>query len=213
MLAATTCTLSYAKPSASSVPADAPPAKPSNEEAQEKSYLEVLTAPVRAVGNVIGSLFSESQEEAEKARRRQEEAARRAAEARRRQEEAREEARRREEARLREDAQRQYEETRTRVNGVIQQNVNEGLQAVRGGNFEVAGSVTFFIGLINKHLRKHLTPKTEEDMGRFESELGNRFKTTQDGLMRSLSASGNAREALEELGDLTALAEDVGALV
>lgn len=213
LAATTTWTLSYSRPSvSSSVPAGGPPAKPSNAEAPQKTYLEAAAGAITDAADAFVSFFSANQEEAEKALRQEEEESRLRLEAtRRRQEKAREEARRSEEARLRHDARRQYEQTQSSVNEVIQQNANEGLQAVRGGNFEVAGSVSFFIGLIKRHLWKHLTPKTNGDIRHFESELGNRLKTTVDGLMRSLSDGGNAREAIEELGDLTVLGGELGA--
>jgi hypothetical protein len=99
-------------------------------------------------------------------------------------------------------ALKDYNNLKDAVNHRITENVQDGLDGVSGGNFEVAGSVLRFKHLIEGRLRDHLRPHARTEMNRFEKEVQKLLLNKLLSLLRALSDGQDVRRAIVDLGHL-----------
>jgi len=97
-------------------------------------------------------------------------------------------------------AQKDYSVLREKVNKTIAENAQDGLAAVDGGNFEIAGSVLRFKSLVESRLKEHLDVVASKEMENFEQEVEELLRGKLDKLLIALKDGPDVRRAITDLG-------------
>eukprot|EP00435_Cladocopium_sp_Y103_P057810 s2157_g20.t1 len=109
-------------------------------------------------------------------------------------------------------ALKDYNTLKDAVNHRITENVQDGLDGVSGGNFEVAGSVLRFKHLVEGRLREHLRPHARNEMNRFEKEVQKLLLNKLLSLLRALSdGQEGQRRRLEQAVSSSSVEEAINA--
>lgn len=103
-------------------------------------------------------------------------------------------------ARAADYARKNYCALQARVNKEIIDHIEEGLNGMQAGHFDVSGSVVSFLELVSSHLSSHLDGSTQGQIERFEGEVKNMFQNRLEKLLKSFDGE-DARTAIAELGD------------
>ena len=99
-------------------------------------------------------------------------------------------------------ARKDYDLLKYRVNGMIVENVQDGLDGVGGGNFEVAGSVFCFKDIVHGHLKEHLNSDARKEISRFGAEVNRLLRDRLNDLIQALRSKHDVRRAIADLGYL-----------
>ncbi|CAK9102159.1 VWFA domain-containing protein [Durusdinium trenchii] len=102
-------------------------------------------------------------------------------------------------ARAADYARKNYCALQARVNKEIIDHIEEGLNGMQAGHFDVSGSVVSFLELVSSHLSSHLDGSTQGQIERFEGEVKNMFQNRLEKLLKSFDGE-DARTAIAELG-------------